>query len=191
MPSCTQDDLRLRVAALWRDADDEAVYAVLDGAASDELVARLGLEGPPRRCLYAGAPPALEAAAPHLVALQPDATLTRWLLDEGWGRAWGVYLRTAAPLDALWRHLRRLLEVETERGELLTFRYYDPRVLRVYLPTCTPEELAFVFGPASRFFCEAADLEAWEELVLTGRDLDRRRAPAVSAAPPGGAGGSP
>jgi hypothetical protein len=27
------------------------------------------------------------------------------------------------------------------KGNRLVFRYYDPRVLRVYLPTCTPDEL--------------------------------------------------
>jgi hypothetical protein len=29
----------------------------------------------------------------------------------------------------------------------LLFRYYDPRVLRVYLPSCRPSELETVFGP--------------------------------------------
>ena len=37
----------------------------------------------------------------------------------------------------------------------LVFRYYDPRVLRPYLPTCTETELDFVFGPVQRFLVEA------------------------------------
>ena len=35
------------------------------------------------------------------------------------------------------------------------FRYYDPRVLRVYLPTCTPDELEMLFGPIERFWMES------------------------------------
>ena len=31
------------------------------------------------------------------------------------------------------------------------------RLLRVYLPTCTVEETAFVFGPVERYLCEDSD----------------------------------
>ena len=34
------------------------------------------------------------------------------------------------------------------------FRYYDPRVLRVYLPTCNARELQTVFGPVLRYLVE-------------------------------------
>jgi hypothetical protein len=34
------------------------------------------------------------------------------------------------------------------------FRYYDPRVLRVYLPTCTSDELKTVYGPVQQYFAE-------------------------------------
>ena len=37
------------------------------------------------------------------------------------------------------------------------FRWYDPRVLRVYLPTCTVGELREVFGPARAFLVEDVD----------------------------------
>jgi hypothetical protein len=47
-----------------------------------------------------------------------------------------------------------MLMVKTWRGERLLFRYYDPRVLRVYLPTCTSEELKTVFGPIQQFYAE-------------------------------------
>ena len=39
-------------------------------------------------------------------------------------------------------------------GKRLYFRYYDPRVLRVYLPTCNTEETKFIFGPLAAYFCE-------------------------------------
>jgi len=36
----------------------------------------------------------------------------------------------------------------------LIFRYYDPRVLRAYLPTCSPAELNTFFGPVTAFITE-------------------------------------
>ena len=36
----------------------------------------------------------------------------------------------------------------------MAFRYYDPRVLRAYLPTCNSEELRTVFGPIECFRTE-------------------------------------
>lgn len=36
----------------------------------------------------------------------------------------------------------------------LFFRYYDPRVLRIYLPICMPAELDTIFGPVARYLLE-------------------------------------
>jgi hypothetical protein len=42
----------------------------------------------------------------------------------------------------------------------MLFRYYDPRVLSVYLPTCNPEEVTSLFGPVSRFLMESDGVAA-------------------------------
>jgi hypothetical protein len=47
--------------------------------------------------------------------------------------------------------------VYDEEGSSLYFRYYDPRVLRAYLPTCNAEELGNVFGPIEFFMSEQED----------------------------------
>jgi hypothetical protein len=49
--------------------------------------------------------------------------------------------------------------VYDEEGSYLYFRYYDPRVLRVYLPTCNESELGAVFGPIEFFLLEHEDPE--------------------------------
>jgi hypothetical protein len=41
----------------------------------------------------------------------------------------------------------------------MVFRYYDPRVLRVYLPTCVTAELRTVFGPIECFWTESESPE--------------------------------
>jgi hypothetical protein len=47
--------------------------------------------------------------------------------------------------------------VKTEDGEELYFRFYDPRILRIFLPECTAEEAVEFFGPIQAFWVEAED----------------------------------
>ena len=42
----------------------------------------------------------------------------------------------------------------------MLFRYYDPRVLSLYLPTCNAEEVTSLFGPVSRFLMESDGVKA-------------------------------
>jgi hypothetical protein len=60
-------------------------------------------------------------------------------------------------METLRRHLKGLLMVKDYKGRRLLFRYYDPRVLRVYLPTCWPAELEAVFGPVKAYLLEGAE----------------------------------
>lgn len=172
MVSVPMERLRER---LWPAGEDGATFALFDGARDPRvhgLVTRTGL---PHRCLYLGAlSPALERAAPWIVNLARDSDGTRDLLRLGWGDAWGVYLRANADIAALQHHFRRLLRVKDERGRTLLFRFYDPRVLRVYLPTCSTDELRQVFGPVERFVLEGEEPEHIEELRFEKGALAQR-----------------
>jgi hypothetical protein len=42
----------------------------------------------------------------------------------------------------------------------LKFRYYDPRVLRAFLPTCNAGELKTLFGDVDQFFIESKEVGA-------------------------------
>jgi hypothetical protein len=55
------------------------------------------------------------------------------------------------------------LTVSGAEGRKLYFRFYDPRVLRVYLPTCTTDERSTFFGPVTCFLMEG---EEPDELLL-------------------------
>jgi hypothetical protein len=141
--------------AVWgalQQRREERAYAVLD-AARDPAIVGLVRTAERSACLLAGELTAeLAAAAPYLVELDRDffdRTLAR-----GWGESWGVFLASPASLEAVRRQLRRNLEVLGPEGERLFFRHYDPRVLRVYLPTCDAAELEQVFGPILRFVVE-------------------------------------
>ena len=163
---------------LWPQGDHPdgtQVHAVVDAARDPRLIGLLDTTGLERCCLFAGPlSPALRAAAPHLVHLAPDARFTRAFLQLGWTGNWGVL--TLAPPDVtlplLRRHLRTLLRVRDETGRTLMFRFYDPRVLRAYLPTCTAMEWQAVFGPVHQFICPPATSEASAEPGMQGFDRD-------------------
>ena len=131
------------------------LYAILDGA-RDPRIRGFALDTRlPAWCLYRGdLPPALESAAPWLLRLPAGHPALDAFFSRGWGNAWGILLASLAPSRELRRHLRRFLRVRTEEGRILAFRYYDPRVLRAYLPTCNREEIAAFFGPVSAFVAE-------------------------------------
>jgi hypothetical protein len=142
--------------ALWPPGATQqpSVWAVLD-CARDPAVYRALIESRLEfRCLYSGRLPAeLERAAPQLVELLPDHRLVHRLLTEGWGRSWGVFIKIADP-SPLRHHLRKFLKVRDEDDRSLIFRFYDPRVLRAYLPSCRPGEIETFFGPIAAFLTE-------------------------------------
>jgi hypothetical protein len=106
-------------------------------------------------CLYSGTlAPALEMAAPYLVQLYSDEVQTKRLIELSWGNYWGVFLKSNTTMNRLRRHLRGFLVVQDPGGRRLLFRYYDPRVLRAYLPTCNADELKTVFGPIESMWTE-------------------------------------
>jgi hypothetical protein len=131
-----------------------ALYAVLDGARDRGV--RAVAQGQLARCLYRGPMPrALADAAPCQVRLLPRHECTERYFKLGWRQSWGIVLAHTGTASTLYRHLRRFLRVRADDGRILAFRYYDPRVLRIYLPTCTPGELQRLFGPISAIAIEA------------------------------------
>jgi hypothetical protein len=167
------------IEAIWPPHPGVAssVWAILDCARDDDLYYTLRNSGLDYRCLFGGPlPHAVEMAAPHLLELSPAYRFTPRLIETGWGQSWGVFLRIDDPSN-LRHHLRGLLRVRDEAGRVLLFRYYDPRVLRIFLPTCTPDELRTVFGPISSFLVEGDDGRSLIEFEFDGTGLLERRIP--------------
>jgi hypothetical protein len=81
------------------------------------------------------------------------------LIEKGWGNHWGIFAVANTELKTMRRHFRTFLMVYDPEGKPLYFRYYDPRVLRVYLPTCNLEETDAVFGPISGYMMEGENPE--------------------------------
>jgi len=138
--------------------DESSAFAVLDGASVPDLPELLHEFQPGHECLYRGElKPDMAEVAPYLIRLEKGSPFTEEVLSRGWGQHWGIFALTAIDLAGLRRHLRKFLIVHDSDGKPLYFRYYDPRVLRVYLPTCNAEELKTVFGPVSSYVVEDED----------------------------------
>lgn len=107
------------------------------------------------QCLYKGEAAAeLATVAPYLLALEGPA---RRFLADGWGRGRFILLCVPVGFDDLRLHLRKLTFAQLPDGAAVLFRFYDPRVTRVFLPTCDPAQLARFFGPVVRIISEAPD----------------------------------
>ncbi len=168
---------------LWpAGARSASVWAVLDLARDRRIHAALVESRLEFLCLYAGrVPRELELAAPHIVELLPGHRLLGTLFGPGWGGSWGVFARIEDP-TRLRSHLRKFLKVRDEAGRSLIFRYYDPRVLRAYLPTCTGDELEQLFGPLSHWIAESQGGDALIEFSRQGERLVRQQHSLVQAA---------
>lgn len=130
------------------------VYAILDGASIRNLLQTLEENQADYVCLYRGElDPELAETAPYLIMLAPNTALTEWVLN-GFGAHWGVFAVSKSDMREMRKHFRKFLMVYDPDGKPLYFRYYDPRVLRTYLPTCNREETQTVFGPVVTYFME-------------------------------------
>lgn len=96
----------------------------------------------------------LAAVAPYIVELGDDDRVFNWLWREGWGQSWGIWFWSLVSMPTLVDHFRRLTMVRTEDGQHLLFRFYDSRVLPIFLPTCTAQQLRQMFGPVERYLVE-------------------------------------
>jgi hypothetical protein len=140
------------------EREGTSLFALLDAARDPNVLKAVIQSGFEYQCLFAGRlDPALQAASPYIVRLLPDLPVCERLAEQAWGQAWGLFLAARGELYEVRRHLRTLLRVQTQDRKYLLFRYYDPRVLRSFLPTCDVKQLRELFGPIERFDIEAAD----------------------------------
>ena len=134
----------------------ENLYAVVDASRGKRPLQLLRESVDEHRSLYDGRKgETLADVAPYLVSFRKDSRLIERLVREGWGAGWGIYLSCSRPFKEVRRHLRRFLMVEDDdTGETYYLRYYDPKVLRLLVPTLTPRQRADFFGDVDAFYAE-------------------------------------
>ena len=133
----------------------EHIYAIIDAARDLDLVKASWFQfGKQKWWLFdRNTSPQMTDVAPYLVPLdfrssyphQGCGLLNMWA--ERLGNSVGILLISDAHQRTVWNHLNSILRVWDEAGNSFFFRYYDPRVLRVFLPTCDKKQAWEFFGP--------------------------------------------
>lgn len=145
----------------------ESLYAIVDGCIDFDFAATTNRNlGQPNRMLFRGAAAeSMAEVAPYFVAVDMNSNfLLNWA--ERVGRNVGVLFVSAGKVRDTFRHLREIFLVESESGQEYFFRYYDPRVLRTYLPTCKGKAATDFFGPVTAYFAEAETTSSIEKFCL-------------------------
>jgi hypothetical protein len=134
-----------------------SLFGLIDTTRDERLHPWL-LASPYSACLFAGPlDPVLLRASPYIVRLDEGSPLLTAWRSEGWGRSWGIQCVSQAGLPELHRHFRHFLQAKLPDGRIVLFRFYDPRVWRVYLPTCNEAEREMWFDEVDEFICEDED----------------------------------
>ena len=137
---------------LVEKAGQAILYAVIDAADAPAVPEYLQSRDPSDwRCLYQGK--SLRdywAVAPYLV--QVTQGVLEWIAENLDRNSWGILLQSAAGLNGTYSHLRRLHMTRNPDGRIYFFRYYDPRILGVFLTMLTADQSLQLFGPIEAFF---------------------------------------
>ena len=132
-------------------ADGGYVYVILDACdapAVPEKARSLGAER--AGSLYNGTSQEdYWAIAPYLC--KADSGLLKWIEESLWAEPWGIIAISTADMASVRAHFRKFLIVQSPEGEHWYFRFYDPRVLPVFLESSNEAELKEFFGPVQAY----------------------------------------
>jgi hypothetical protein len=109
-----------------------------------------------------------------------NLTLMTWIRETLWDSPWGILVESDLDLTELRRHLRRFLLVEDPQGQTRYFRFYDPRVLRTFLLTCSHMELDEFFGPVTAYVVRGPQLDQFTRFALTAAEFAPFSRPGIS-----------
>lgn len=125
----------MEINAAGGDSDALAsmqTYAVLDAGKVPGLIERLAGSDLQHRCLFKGSASGdFGHIAPWLVRLEDGNALTRSLFSitgmpsDLWEVEPGILIRSRAPLDEVWGHLRKFTRVQDVEGKWFYFRFWE------------------------------------------------------------------
>lgn len=82
----------------------------------------------------------------YLVECKKESPLFRWMTTKAWSKGCCIYLTSMSSFDELFSHFQKFNRVRMENDKVVLFRYYDPEVLRAWLPGCSRIELDTFYG---------------------------------------------
>lgn len=150
------------LTSLYRDGEN--VFAVLDPQRDGRIPAFLDASGEQFASLDDGF-----RVAAYVVQLPPHARLLDVLVKDGWSRGWGFYCTSLGGLEEVCAHFKNFVTLYTPGSVPITFRFWDPRVLRASVPAFLPQEAVDFFGPLTRIMVEGEKNEMAVEYSLGPR----------------------
>ena len=121
-------------------------WLLLDGAAAHSAVSAISDTATNVLRLFPDdSDPELVRLAPLMVGFDSVSDLL-----ENWPHFWGFGIASvvvsSAPSDALLNHLKSILYVEADGGEVCILRFFDPRVLDRLTEVLDPQQLELLFA---------------------------------------------
>ena len=97
---------------------------------------------------------ALADVAPYLIDVKNQLEFLSWYFEKGWGDSWGIFINSSENFENIFKHLRKFLIVQDEKGEELYFRFYDPRVLNDFFDVIEEEQAKEFFSGVNMYITE-------------------------------------
>jgi len=136
------------------------LYGIADAARDDEVFRFLITGNVQYMSLFEGTMDVQSySVSGFLVECKKESSLFQWMTAEAWGNNCCIFFTSKASFEDLFKHFQQFNRVYIEGDDVVLFRYYDPRVLRTYLPTCTQSEIDLFFGQVESFFAENKEPE--------------------------------
>lgn len=114
-------------------------YLILDATLRTNVTGLFDLDSlpVPVRCLFQGeAERDFAQTAPYLIDLTLPQTgptsFHRSLFLDHWDKGMGIFLRSAAPMDAIWSHFRKFTLIRGATGRSMFFRFWETNALFDY-----------------------------------------------------------
>lgn len=131
------------------------LYGIIDSARDEDVFRHLITGYVQYRSLFQGTMDEQSyGVSGFLVDCKKESLLFQWMTKDSWGNSCCIFFTSKSSFDELFSHFQKFNRVYLEDDEVVLFRYYDPRVLRVYLPTCNRNEIEIFFGDVISFFAE-------------------------------------
>lgn len=135
-----------------------SLYGIVDSARNEEVFRYLLADNVKYKSLFEGTKDVRSyGVSGFLVECKKESPLFNWLTTEAWGDSCCIFFTSKASFEELFKHFQKFNRVYLEDDDVVLFRYYDPRVLSIYLPTCTKSELDTFYGEVETFYLEDKD----------------------------------
>lgn len=142
------------------EKEDCKLYGIVDSARNDDVFRYLVTGDVRYKSLFEDTMDVQSyGVSGFLVECKKESALFKWMITEAWGDNCCIFFTSKASFDELFTHFQKFNRVYIEGDDVVLFRYYDPRVLRTYLPTCNRDEIETFFGDVGSFFAESNDPE--------------------------------